>query len=324
MNGTPLSRTSLPRATALTQALISPSDRLVTRDDITERRKRLEEGFRSVGGHRIANAPLIVDAYRLREPISIQNKGASAFRWTPSTSRRQVGLEGVRTWLANRRLTPAQASQDAIARLVRHSGQSGEPSSSLAQWLAGLSIGARSVVQAEATTWATQFISALDWSNLEHPIVGGDRTVAFGSDPPVRLRGRIELQTAVPTLHSATSSNGDESPVSVFTIMTGRPTQSARVELGLAALTIALQPRHTSTPVRVVGWWPQCGRALLVPVDVDLLDKTCSAVIEAVASVHRNVDPVPMRSIAKIARARNASSAYARLAGHAKAERVAS
>jgi hypothetical protein len=323
MVGTSFPLSSLPRARALTEAISCPSESFVSRRDLTGLHQRFEQELAVVGAGIATGTRLRVDAYRLSEPISKWFDDASPFRWTPWTARRQVGLESLRTWLADRRRSPAEATDDAITRLIRRAGSEVDREGSLAQWLAGLTTGARSVVQAEATTWTTQFASALDWSSLEHPIVGCDRTTGFQAVPQIRLRGRIEMQTTVRLIQPGMSeSSRDVSPTALFTIMTGRPTSTTRVELGLAALTTALDIRRKVTPVRVVGWWPQCGRALVVPVDMRLLEKTCQAVIATVSSLRGTT--IDKRPSARVDRARNLSARRRSLPNTLDEERVAS
>jgi len=52
-------------------------------------------------------------------------------------------------------------------------------------------------------------------------------------------------------------------------------------KLGLAALGAAFDPRSRAVPARVVGWWPQCGRSMVIPVTASVLEVTTDAVLEA-------------------------------------------
>jgi hypothetical protein len=137
------------------------------------------------------------------------------------------------------------------------------------------------VVQAEAVLWATQLLTALDWTKIANPIVGADRSVVLPSPGQVSLRGRIEV---VAPIESRSRPNGRwvTPPSALFMMMFGRPTPAARIEMGLAALAVAFDDRHSEIPVRIIGWWPQSGRALVLPVDLALLERTCEAVVAAV------------------------------------------
>jgi hypothetical protein len=179
-----------------------------------------------------------------------------------------------------------------ITRLIRQADEQRGRPGSLSEWLAGLAVGGRTVVQAEAVVWATQLITALDWTRLSRPIVGDDRSVVLPSSSQILLRGRIELRTFVtPTQARDTHPHQrlESEPSVLFATMTGRPGPTARTELGLAALTVALDDRHDEVPIRVLGWWPQCGRSLVVPVDLALLNQTCEAVVGTVRSMCPNI-----------------------------------
>jgi hypothetical protein len=177
--------------------------------------------------------------------------------------------------VARPKLAPAQAVANAVARLV---GTTTDRNGSLCEWLTNLSLGARSVVQAEAVTWATQLAGAIDWRRFDRVSVGDDRSVSFTTSPTVVLRARVDVSVSVAVdpqrrdLHDRARA--------LFLVMTGRPASSARDELGLAALTVALD-KGPHLPTRVVGWWPQCGRALVLPVDRRLLQRAGDAVLEA-------------------------------------------
>jgi hypothetical protein len=288
MVGTSLPPTSLPKATSLTGLLTAPAAVSASRDEFGKLRREFEAELRTAAGSLPAGERVRVNAYHLRNSVSGNVNHDSPFRWTPWTARRSIGVECVRACLANARLTPPQAGHDVIARLIRRADDERGRPGSLAEWLAGLAVGGRAVVQAEAVAWATQLLTALDWSKLSAPIVGGDRSVVLPSSSQVLLRGRIEVRTRVvspqPPNDSDTRRTLDGAPSVLFAMMTGRPSPTARTELGLAALTVALDDRHGDVPIRVVGWWPQCGRALVVPVDLALLDHTCQAVVATVRS----------------------------------------
>ena len=288
MVGTSLPSTSLPKSASLTDAFISPSTRLVDQREFRQLRRDFECELGEAAGPLPANERVRVDAYHLRNSISGNVEPDGSFRWTPWTARRPIGIECVRACLANPRLTPLQATHDVITRLVGRAVDERQRPGSLAEWLSGLGVGGRAVVQAEAVVWATQLQTALDWSRIDRPIVGRDHSVVLPTSSQVLLRGRIEVQSRASSLgplnKGKSGDTRDVSPAVLFSIMTGRPTPTARTELGLAALTVALDDRHGESPTRVVGWWPQSGRALVVPVDLALLGQTCEAVVAAVRS----------------------------------------
>jgi len=89
-----------------------------------------------------------------------------AFSWSPFTARRMVGLAAVRTCVHGTRRTPVQAVGAVIDELCRQGADPRERSGSLAAWLASTTPGVRALVHAEAVTWATQLLGALDWARL--------------------------------------------------------------------------------------------------------------------------------------------------------------
>ena len=333
MVGTSLPPTSLPKATSLTDVLTAPAPLLVSRDEFGELRRDFEDELGTAARSLRAGERIRVDAYHLRNSVSGNVDRESPFRWTPWTARRPIGVECVRACLVNARLTPPQAGHDVIARLIRRADDERGRPGSLAEWLAGLAVGGRAVVQAEAVAWATQLLTALDWSKLSAPIVGGDRSVVLPSSSQVLLRGRIDVRTRVVSPQPPNDNDArrtlDVAPAVLFAMMTGRPSPTARTELGLSALTVALDGRHGDVPLRVVGWWPQCGRALIVPVDLALLDHTCQAAVATVraACPTRRVQPHSAKATDDRTGGRDAVTAAARRAAKpviTPAERVAS
>ena len=268
---TSLSTTVLPRARVLTDALVAPPSQIVAEPEVLALRQRLESELHPLACSLGVDRPLRVDGYRLRDPRPGQ-PAERPFAWSPWTARRPIALEAIRTWLATSGLSPLRAVDQAVEVLrARADGRS----RSLGEWLNHLSPGARGVAQAEAVTWATQLIGALEWGRLDGAVIGGDRSVAFEAAPQVRLHARIDLRI------SLTGNRRSPEAASLFLAMTGRPGTTAVEELGLAALTLALHPRP-GVPARVVGWWPQCGRAAIAEVDLALLHRSAEAVLRSV------------------------------------------
>jgi hypothetical protein len=297
---TSIPTTILPRAKALTDALVAPAQSTVTEDDLVVLRRTMEAGLPSAGLHRGSDERVRVDGYLLRTPPTATNK--RPFAWSPWTARRPIALEAVRAWLSRPALSPVRAVEVAIAALL---ARPDERPGSLSAWLQGLSSGARSVAQAEAVTWATQLFGALEWGRLERAVVGGDRSVGFEAAPQVRLHARVDVRTALPCCERAESG--------LFLAMTGRPGATAAEELGLAALTLALDPR-LGIPARVIGWWPQCGRAAIADVDLPLLTRTAAAVVRSLGSLGAEPD-VPSDPPVKLERPTQPMSRRPRLSG---------
>jgi len=185
-----------------------------------------------------------------------------------------------------------QATHDTVDRLLRTAEDRGPRGDRLVEWLVGLSTGARAVVEAESVLWATQLLCALDWTQIPRSVIGSDRSL--GALGRVILRGRVDVEVRIGASTPRNSDDDDVGPpeTALFVMMAGQHGPSARLELGLPALTIALDGRRRAIPTTVVGWWPASGRALILPVDVDLLLRTSEAVVEAVRG---ELDRVPRR-----------------------------
>ena len=71
----------------------------------------------------------------------------------------------------------------------------------------------------------------------------------------------------------------------LFTMMGGVTGPTSRIELGLSALVALVADVSAPVPARVMGWWPQSGRSIVVPIDSTSLQRTFDAVVEAVRGV---------------------------------------
>lgn len=276
--------TALPRARALTDALLAPADPPAAPDGAAVRSRcltildQLSEGCPP--GERLR-----VDGYLLRRVALEPDRLAVVddFRWSPRTSHRLVGLKGARHCLRGGCRTPsdgvARALTDAFADVAEGRRRPG----SLEHWLTTLRAGGLAVVQAEAVTWVTEFLGALQWERIERPslLAGPDQWWSLPQAPGVSLRGRAEVRAAIPD-GAAGPHRGAKRPSALFVVMQGRPWPGARHELSLPALVSVLAHPSERVPERVVGWWPQCGRSQILPVDGPLLESTAEVVVEAV------------------------------------------
>ena len=277
-DGMTLTFGSLPRAETLTDVLLSPATTGVTRDELSSVRSILERDVVSMTRHIDRSEPLRIDPFRVRRVVAGVPDLERPFQWNPWTARRRLGLEAVRTSLGRPRLSPLEATRDAIDRLVRRAPEDG-PAGSLSRWIAELSLGARAVVEAEAVLWATQLLSAVLWTRAGTRLVGFDRSIVPCDAPRVIVRGRVDVELRPdgrPDRDERTQTGG------VLVMMTGHPLPSARLELAVTALVTALSDRPGVVPARVVGFWPQSGRALSLPIEVDLLLRGCEAVGSAI------------------------------------------
>ncbi len=273
---TSVSTLALPRCAALTDALLATGPSACDDRAIAQLRERLEHGLA-----RVANRPCIphgvrvvrIGLYQLSRIASGPCASGTelsppAFRWSARTARRAIGLAAVRAGLDGRAATPL----DAVALVVSDPagpfgvGRSGP--GSCADWLASLAAPARAAVGAEATTWATQLWTALDWHRLGPPTQVGpaDRGWHWAGAVRVALRGRVDVRLA----------GG-----ACLTLLDGLPNAGSRSALKLSALVDALAKGAGHVPDRVIGWWPDCGKAWIVPIDAPALGETADAVVRS-------------------------------------------
>jgi hypothetical protein len=145
-----------------------------------------------------------------------------------------------------------------------------------AQWYATLPAGGRAVVVAEAVTWATQLLTALDWAGIPRlPVIGGrDDWWQGAGGSALALKGRADVRVLVQRRLA----------LALVVVGAGRCQPDWRLELGYPGLVAALVRETTSAPCRVVGVWPQSGQIRVLPVDLSMLRATATAVVAAVAT----------------------------------------
>lgn len=310
----------LPRARALSEALLAAGARTgsVPPDvaAVTGARERLERGLAAaVAGAGDAAAPaslLRIGHYQVARVLGglgvpgrpCDQRGAldhapeaHVFRWTSRAARRSVGLAALRAGLDGRAPTPA----DAVALVMSDPGgpfgvgRAGP--GSCADWIASLAPAARSFVAAEATAWTTRLWTGVEWDRLgpqgpQGPLVGGPDlwwrwtgSAAGGGDGTrceVAVRGRADVR-----VDPGPASGGTRRGAHLV-VLDGQPGVATRHALLLTALVAALSIRRSkqpvSVPARVVGWWPDCGKAWVVPVDGRALALAAEAVVRTAAA----------------------------------------
>jgi hypothetical protein len=225
-------------------------------------------------------------ALRLDEP----------FTWKPAFVRRSLGLAAIESCLHHRYGTPAEAvgavADEAVATWVRTGWRTfhWEP------WYGGLSVGARSVVLAEAATWATALWSGVDWNQfVSLPTTGGpdDQWICTAART-VRLKGRSELRVGItaPECCQTDDHGGDGLPnnapgpsMALLSVSGGVPSEDWRTELGFLALVASLRSPSRPVPARVAGLWPDVGAQRMIEVDAAALRAAADRVIEAVSEL---------------------------------------
>lgn len=267
---------TLPRARALTDALVCaspPYPALDTAPRLAERLAHLiagavaHTGPVSVAdqGHRSRDATtcMRIGAYQLLSAgrTSSQHAGPVSgttrpFRWTARRARRTIGLAGLRMILEKQAGTPAEGVAAVVGRAGGADALGTRRPGSCADWLDSLPPAARVGVRAEATTWATQLWSALEWGRVETAALVGppDRWWVCGDRLRVALRGRTDVRIS--------SAGGVH-----LSMLASQPTAESRLALCLSALVELLANGPGEVPARVAGWWPEAGKAWIVPVD---------------------------------------------------------
>jgi hypothetical protein len=281
----------LPRAGPLTDALLAANTPGTLAAAVMRARQRLEHGLAEVVGGRgrhpgpsppvVPPLPLLrIGHYQVARASEGQLPSArpeaatragpgSSFRWTSRAARRSIGIAALRVGLDGRAATPA----DAVAMVMADPsgplgvGRAGPGSS--ADWIGSLATPARKFVAADATAWATRLWTAVDWGRLppDRLVVGGpDRWWRWNGPPAtcrVAVRGRADVRIA-PEL------GRDGLQGAHLVVLDGVPGVATRQALLLSALVDALSNRRdqqpASAPGRVIGWWPECGKAWVVLV----------------------------------------------------------
>jgi hypothetical protein len=303
-----LSPMALPRARDLTDALLAPPGDPLSDATVALVRERLTSGLAEVVGAAADTGGAVpytrVGAFDLAcagggddtgrrndagngeggggDGGGDRNRGgvppsrcpSSPFRWTTRTARRKIGLAAVGICAEGKAASPADAVAMVTADPAGPTGPGPTGPGSCADWLGSLAQPARAMVQAEAITWATRLWTAIEWHRIRtSPTVGGpDRWWHWNGAIRVALRGRVDVR--LPGRGGAQLS-----------MVGGSPAPAARSALCLAALVDVLARGAHGAPSRVVGWWPDSGRAWVVPVDATTLGATVDHVLRVVADV---------------------------------------
>lgn len=273
---TTLPATLLPRARGLTDALLAPGAPSAPPHVVADLSRALRDGL-AEARHGCDGAVVRVDAFAIRTAADpSRGKGGpvdSPFRWTPRRARRTVGVRAAARVVNGRVRCPAQGAERAVDALVEAARRGGARPGSLEDWLGSAPPAVVAAVLAEATAWATHLVTAIEWGRVggSAEVGGPDRWWDLGGRPSVGLRGRVDVRLT-----------GPRPQQSLLTVVNGRPGPASRTELGLAALVDVLRRPAGPVPARVVGWWPECGRALVLDVGEELLTSTAAAVLAAV------------------------------------------
>jgi hypothetical protein len=274
VSGPWISSTTLPRSAGVTDALLWPvAAPGIGAQQWEELAGQLRESLRTTTGGR----RLRIDGYRLARGVAASGNGA--FSWSPRNARRLIGVKAVGSVVEGRASNPAAAVALEERRLLDLAVRAPRPGS-LAEWLATSSTPVRAAARGSAITWSTRLLGALDFERLAGRVsVGGpDRWWDGPGVASVSLRGRADVVASL--------GEREAGSWSAFSMLGGRPGPASRVELGLLALVAGLRAGHAGLPDRVVGYWPDCGRTLVLPVDHQSL-AACAAAVTGIAVVQR-------------------------------------
>lgn len=271
-----------PRAAALTDALVAPTEPGVPATELRELRAMLLRELPRLAARLGPTDRLQIGAHELwmaREHPERCRAEPDDFSPSPVRCRRAIGLAAVERCVRGRSPAPQVGVAEVLASAEEdHVAALGMPGASRpawwAEWYVGLLPAARAVAQAEALTWATQLWTALDWTRFERPPVVGGRD-DWWDCPGLRrlvLRGRSEVRAWV----------GNRQVM--FTVASRFPGEGWRSDLAYRALVAGLSRGERSVPARVVGLWPASGLVRVCEVDGGALSEAASALTAAVGT----------------------------------------
>jgi hypothetical protein len=282
----------LSRAPEQTRALLAPPIAQVSDDERAMVRDRLISGIAPVADRLAVGTQVQITLALLRRARSHPDALAhpeEPFAWKPAFVRRSLGLAMVNACLDGRHRTLAEAAGPVAAEAVSEWRQTGWRTFHWEPWMAGLPVGARAVVLADAVTWATSLWSSFDWSAFPgRPQVGGvDEQWVCPAVRSVRLKSRAELRVPLARFPSRSPSGPDSapSPAALVSLVGGTPHEAWPDELAFLALVAGLRSPARPVPVRVVGVWPDAGTYRTMEIDGAALTRAADRVITTVSAL---------------------------------------
>ncbi|MEI8404930.1 MAG: hypothetical protein WCG96_06590 [Actinomycetes bacterium] len=199
---------------------------------------------------------------------------STPFAWSPRIARRALGLGAARRVQEGTAPSPMAGVRAEIAHVLDQAARRGTGRASMATWLADLPRGARGAVLAEAATFATDVLDALDLASLGESatIGGGDPTWAVPGAPWATVRGRRDVEVA---LDPSTGTRA------LLCLRAGAIRHDAGDDLSIVALADALTHPDAPIPTRVVGVWPLVGRSMSLEVRPADLDRAMQLILSA-------------------------------------------
>ena len=223
---------------------------------------------------------------RARTHPDAVGQAEAPFAWKPVFARRSLGLAAVRACAEGRFRAPAEAVGPLAAEAVGEWKRTGWRTFHWEPWYSGLGAGGRSVVLAEATTWATALWASFDWASLgPSAVIGGmDDLWTCPASRTVRCKGRSEVRVEVDSAGGPSNASGPHlGGYALVSVSGGVPGDGWREELAYLALVAGLRSADRPVPARVLGLWPDAGAERMVEVDEGLLASAADRVVETVA-----------------------------------------
>ena len=208
------------------------------------------------------------------------------FAWKPVFVRRSLGLAAVRSCAEGRFALPSAAVGPVADQAVEEWERTGQRTFHWEPWFAGLGVGGRAVVLAEAAAWATSLWAAFDWTTLNSQVrIGGmDDLWTCPAPRTVRLKGRSEVRTRLDMVVDGRRIAGsDGGPSALVSVSGGVPSEGWREDLAYLALVAGLRAPDRPVPARVVGLWPDAAEERTVEIDEAALDGAVDRVVATVA-----------------------------------------
>ncbi len=281
-------RRGITRASAATLELTAPPASRVVDDVRLRIRDRLVSdlatsiGELALGEQVEITLPLLRRAVAHPEPPAAREE---PFAWKPIFVRRSLGLALVNACATGRFRSPCEGAGPVAADAVTEWRRTGWRTFHWEPWFAGLPLGARAVVLADAVGWASAVWSSFDWSGFAAlPQIGGaDDQWTCPALRTIRLKARSEMR--VPLTTSGPAPRGDQCAtrqVALVSVSGGSPADGWPDELAYLALVAGLGSPSRPVPARVMGLWPDAGLRLTVDIDESALEGAAARVSDAV------------------------------------------
>ena len=269
---------TLPRATAVTDMLLADAE-TPERIDPTLRRV-LAARIVALAPHRHAGS-IRLDSYAVLQARRESPEAATPFSWSPRIARRILGVAATQRVVAGITSTPTAAVRAEIESAIARSADSQIRPGSLGAWLSEAPFGVLGAVIGEATTYATELLTALEWERLAGGSVGAaDPVWAVPGAPWVSLRGRRDVTVPL---------NDDAGTYALVVVRSGRMTSSSHEDLAHVALVEGLTHPDRPLPTRVVGLWPASGKAVSLEVTKETTQSAARIVVSAMEHLRKNV-----------------------------------